>query len=147
MFGTKRKKRWTFDKNFDKTSFKWLDENYKRIYGLRNWTWKTIMLVIRNEHLQYIKEKGDSELDAEYVHIIWDMFLKFGGVLDDNRVPVTNDPEHNDVMLLLNLYSLDSFIFSRLNEGIREKKVECIANLGPFAVGISRMIDDVQRKR
>ena len=147
MFGTKRKKRWAFDETIDKTSFKWLDENYKRIYGLRNWTWKTIMLGIRNEHLQYIKEKGDSEIDAEYVHIIWDMFLKFGGVLDDNRVPVTNDPEHNDVMLLLNLYSLDSFIFSRLNEGIREKKAECIANLGPFAVGISRMIDDVQRKR
>lgn len=53
--------------NFDKNSFKWLAENYtrKNILGLRNWTWKTIMEGIRNEHLYYIKEQGDdAEVDA-----------------------------------------------------------------------------------
>ena len=75
------------------------------------------------------------------------MFLKFGGVLDDNRVPVTNQPDHNDVILLLTLYTSDTFIFSRVNESIRLKQTECIANLGPFAVAISRLIDDVQRNR
>ena len=29
--------------NFDKTSFRWLEQNYVRIKGLRNWTWKTIV--------------------------------------------------------------------------------------------------------
>lgn len=70
------------------------------------------MVGIRNEHLHVIKNQGNtSEIDAKYVQIIWDMFLKFGGVLDGNRTPVTNNPDHNDVKLLLNLYSIDSFIF------------------------------------
>ena len=40
---------------------------------------------------------------------------------------------------------INSFIFSMLNESMREKKIECIKNLGPFCVAISRLIDDIQR--
>ena len=75
------------------------------------------------------------------------MFLKFGGVLDDNKLPVTDKPDHNDVILLLTLWTSETFIFSRVNESTRLKQTECIANLGPFAVAISKLIDDVQRNR
>ena len=38
-------------KNIDKTSFRWLEQNYIRIKGLRNFTWKTIINGIIDEHL------------------------------------------------------------------------------------------------
>ena len=40
-----------FGLNFDKTSFEWLAENYTRIYGLRNWTWLTLIEGIKNENI------------------------------------------------------------------------------------------------
>ena len=105
---SKRKKR----RNYDKTSFKWLAENYIRKKGLRNWTWKTIIEGIRNEHLHELKAQGDkNEIDDKFVYMIWNMFLKFGGVVDFNKTPVTDDPEHNDVALILTLYSMDTFLF------------------------------------
>ena len=30
-------------RSFDNISYRWLDQNYTRIYGLRNWTWRTII--------------------------------------------------------------------------------------------------------
>ena len=74
--------------NFDKNSFEWLSENYKRRFGLRNFTWKTMFKGIRNEHLHEIKTQGDfSGIDAKYVHIIWDMIIEFGGIVNLDSVP------------------------------------------------------------
>lgn len=87
-------------------------ENFIREYGLRNWTWKTIIEGIRDEHLHEIKAQGDdSEIDATFIYMIWNMFLKFGGVVDFNKTPVTDDPEHIDVAIIATLYSMETFLF------------------------------------
>jgi hypothetical protein len=41
--------------NFDKNSFEWLAESYKRKYGLRDWNWKTMFKGIKTEHMHEIK--------------------------------------------------------------------------------------------
>ena len=52
--------------NFDKTSFQWLAQNYMRIFGLRRWTWGTIITGIRNEHILELKsQSNDVEIDTE----------------------------------------------------------------------------------
>jgi hypothetical protein len=62
-------------------------------------------------------------------------------------VPVTNDPEHEDVKAILFLYSLESFLYPRLNKISIEKDLSSIETLGPFAVALTRIIDRVQRLR
>tara|TARA_B110000285_G_C14950056_1_gene526288 strand:- start:257 stop:871 length:615 start_codon:yes stop_codon:yes gene_type:complete len=141
--GGRKKKR-----NFDSTSFEWLAENYIIKYGLRDWTWRTIIKGVRNEHLHEIKLQGKlSKIDAKFVHIIWDMVLKLGGITDIDKVPKLTDPDHKDVKLILTMYSLESFLFKRLNESSRLQETHIIDTLGPFAVALTMIIDKIQQKR
>ena len=103
-------------KNIDKTSYQWLDEQYVGKYGLRGWTWRTIIQGVINEHLNQLKEKGEeTKIDAEYVALIWHTIANLAGITNLDRVPQLTDPEHIDVKLILTMYSLDTFLFSRLN--------------------------------
>lgn len=81
--------------NFDKTSFRWLEQNYVRIKGLRNWTWKTIVEGIIDEHLNQIKMKGEEseQINAKYVGLIWHTFLRLAGITNLRVVPNVRDPE------------------------------------------------------
>jgi hypothetical protein len=58
-------------------------------------------------------------------------------------VPITNDPEHQDVKAILFLYSLESFLYPRLNRISIEKDKSSIDTLGPFAVALTKIIDKV----
>lgn len=60
-------------------------------------------------------EGSNSEIDPEHVHLIWNMIPKLAGVSDKNKVPQLDDPESQDVKIILLLYSLESFLFKRLN--------------------------------
>lgn len=51
---------------------------------------------------------------------MWNMFIKLAGVEDLKLVPRLTDPEHPDVKTILLMYSLESFLFQRLNESSRE---------------------------
>ena len=63
IFATERKEQ----KNHDLNSFKWLSENYERIHGRRNLTWKTVIKGIRNEHLYELKKQPNiSEKEVEF---------------------------------------------------------------------------------
>ena len=43
---------------------------------------------IINEHLKQVNEEGDqSEIDANYVQIIWHMIMKLAGITDLDTVP------------------------------------------------------------
>ena len=44
------------------------------------------------------------------------MIIKLAGIKDLNKVPKLNDPEDTGVKVILTMYSLDSFLFKRLNE-------------------------------
>ena len=98
----------------------------------------TIIQGIRNQHLIEIKsEDGQSEIDAKFVVIIWNMIIKFGGVDNLTQVPSLNDPDHRDVKLILTMYTLDSFLFKRLNLSCRQQDIQFVKNLGPFAIALT----------
>ena len=85
--------------------------------GLRNWTWKTIIDGIIAEHLKSNhSSSSNGEIDDQNIRLMWNMFVKLSGVDDLNQVPQLNDPEHCDVKAILLMYSLESFLFKRLNE-------------------------------
>ena len=71
------------------------------------------------------------------------MFLKFGGVLDINKIPNTKDPDHIDVELIITLFTQDSFLYKRLNENNRLKETQCINNMGPYAVLLTDVIENI----
>jgi hypothetical protein len=77
------------------------------------------------------------------VHLIWYAIPKLAGVNNLDKVPQLRDPEHIDVKLILTMYSLESFLFKRLNESSREKDARVIATLGPFAVALTKIINHV----
>ena len=58
--------------------------------------------------------------DANFVNIIWYSILKFGGVVDIDSQPVFDDPKHNDVQLILTMYTIESFLYKNLNQSTRE---------------------------
>lgn len=62
-------------------------------------------------------------------------------------MPITGDPNSNDVKAALFMYSMESFLYRRLNEISRDKDTNSILTLGPFAVLLTRIIDKAQRKR
>ena len=45
------------------------------------------------------------------------------------------------------MYSLESFLFHRLNLGSREQDTSIILTLGPFAVALSKVINNIQKNR
>ena len=65
------------------------------------------------------------------------------GIDNPNAVPNTSDPEHCHVKTILFIYSLDCFLFKKLNKASRDKDSSVIATLGPFAVAISKIIDKI----
>ena len=134
-------------RNFDTNSFRWLDQNYIRLYGLRNWTWQVIIDGIISEHLIQIERGGDDEIDAKYITLIWQMVLETAGIEDLNKVPSLTDPDHKDVKIILVIYSLESFLFKRLNQSCRDQDTSAIKTLGPFAVALTKIINHIQSKR
>ena len=53
---TSVKQRKTNSYNLDKISFQWLEQNYVRKKGLRNWNWGAIINGIISEHLREISK-------------------------------------------------------------------------------------------
>ena len=71
------------------------------------------------------------------------MILKLAGITNLKIVPILTDPEHRDVKLILTMYSLESFLFRRLNESSREQDTLAIDTLGPFAVSLTKIINNI----
>ena len=67
---------------YDIDSLQWLAENYIKMNGLRNWTWKTIIKGIISEHIKTIKMDIHCDIDANQVEFIWLSFLKVAGIYD-----------------------------------------------------------------
>ena len=81
------------------------------------------------------------------IKALWYTFISAAGIKDLDAVPETEDPEHIDVKTALFIYSLNSFIFTRINEGSRNKDPDVVKTLGPYAVLLTRIIDKIQPKR
>jgi hypothetical protein len=122
----------------------WLAENYIFKKGLRNWTWQVILEGIIQEHLRFLAGKDKIDDEMKYiVRLIWSTFLFVQGIKDLKKVPTIDKPEHEDVKAVLFLYSLESFLYPRLNRISIEKDKSSIMTLGPFAVALTKIIDGV----
>ena len=73
--------------------------------------------------------------------------LKLAGINNLRQIPCLTDPDHRDVKLILIMYSLESFLFFRLNESSRLQDTSAIQTLGPFAVALTKIINNIQQKR
>ena len=75
---------------------------------------------------------------------MWLTFLKVAKVENLKAVPVTSDPKHPHVKAAMFLYSIESFIYKRINKISREKEKSSILTLGPFAAVLTRIIEQAQ---
>jgi hypothetical protein len=73
--------------------------------------------------------------------------LKVAGIEDLSVIPNTCLPEHADVKSILMIYSLECFLFKRMNQASRDKDSSAVKTLGPYAVAISKIIDSVEFNR
>lgn len=116
-------------------------ENYIKIHGLRGWTWESIIKGIIIEHIKSVESQSDKEIEAHHIEILWHSFIQVAGVENLKSVPNTTDPEHFHVKTILFIYSLECFLFKKLNKASRDKDQSVIQTLGPYAVAISKIID------
>jgi hypothetical protein len=79
--------------------------------------------------------------------VIWHTLLKVAKIEDLSKVPDLSDPDNIDVKTILFIYSMESFLYTRINKASRDYDASSIKNLGPFAVALTRIINRSQRKR
>ena len=105
-------------KTFYDDSLQWIANNYIRRYGLRNWCWRIIIAGICEEHIQDINNQDNSrknKIKVGMIKSLWQTFVMVSGIRDFEEVPNTEDPEHPHVKTALFIYSLQSFLFQRIN--------------------------------
>jgi hypothetical protein len=79
--------------------------------------------------------------------LIWHTFLKVSGIEDLSKVPVISDPDHPHVKAIVFVYSMESFLFVRLNQISRQKDPSAIETLGPYSVALTFVINSIEQKR
>jgi hypothetical protein len=80
-------------------------------------------------------------IDKNHIKLLWNTFLKVAGINDLNRVPEVSHPEHSDVKAVMFMYSMESFLYKRINKIQRDKDSSAIHTLGPFAVALTKIIE------
>jgi hypothetical protein len=80
-------------------------------------------------------------VDTYHIKIIWLTLLKVAKIDDLSKSPQTVDPDHKDVKTILFIYSIESFLYDKINKISRDNDVSSIKNLGPFAVALTRIIN------
>ena len=130
-------------KIYDHDSLFWLAKNYIWQKGLRSWTWEVIINGIIQEHAKslIIDQQQADDFQLHHIELIWHTFLKVAKIQDLKKVSVTSNPNHPHVKAILFMYSMESFLYKRVNKISRDKDSSSISTLGPFAVALTRIID------
>ena len=84
---------------------------------------------------------------GEEFEMIWIALLRAATITDLERLPITDEPHHKDVKMILKMYSLESFLFKKLNKACRDRDNTAIDTLGPFAHVLMSVIDQASVKR
>ena len=82
----------------------------------------------------------DKNVDSKNIELVWLTYFKVAKIVNLKEVPVTSDPDHPHVRAAMYLYSIESFIYKRINKISRDKDTSSIMTLGPFAVVLTRII-------
>lgn len=106
--------------SYDYSSLEWLSNSYIMKHGLRGWTWKAIIEGIIREHQRVIEanrkcSKCCDAIGSQHVKIIWYTFFQMYGITNLQSVPKLESPESPDVKAIVFVYSMESFLFIRIN--------------------------------
>ena len=92
------------------------------LYGLRNWTWKLIIEgIIAENMLEYDKDEKSPKVDERHIRLLWYTFLEVVGIKDLDSIPDIKDPEGPDTKAAMYMYSMESFLYKRINKVVRDK--------------------------
>ena len=125
-------------------NFDWLSEKYMLIYGLRDWTWRVIIDGVVCENMIYLGGSEKSSIDVRHIRLLWYTFLEVAGIDDLDRVPKIGNPNGPDIKAAMYMYSMESFLYKRINLIQREKVEQSILTLGPYAVALTKIISNAQ---
>lgn len=76
---------------------------------------------IVKEHKKSIKSEQNKEFELDHIELLWYSFVRAAGVGDLKKVPNTSDPKHAHVKIILLIYSMECFLFKKLNRASRDK--------------------------
>ena len=96
------------------------------------------------EHKKNVESDQEKAIEPHLIELLWYSFLKVAGIDNLKTVPNTSDPNHAHVKTILFIYSMECFLFKKLNKASRDKDQSVIKTLGPYAVAMSKIIDSVQ---
>ena len=77
--------------------------------------------------------------------MLWFTFLEVAGIKNLDCVPNLRDDCSPDVKVAMYMYSMESFLYKRINKVSIDRFSPSIKNLGPFSVLISRIIENSGR--
>jgi len=120
-----------------------LSDKYIMVYGLRDWTWRLIIEGIVSENMLEYQSQGNKlkkKVDVRHIRLLWFTFLEVVGIKDFDSVPDIRDPQGPDTKAAMYMYSMESFLYIRINKVLREKDDQSVKTLGPYAALISRVI-------
>ena len=90
--------------------------------GLRSWNWRTIIEGIIKEHIKYLQMNDQyDDINEWQVRVLWLTFLKVAKIENLDEVPVYTDPYHPHVKACMFMYSMESFLYKRINKLSRDK--------------------------
>jgi hypothetical protein len=98
--------------------------------------------IIQEHANSLIKDSKEADdFQFQHIELIWHTFLKVAKIDNLSEVPVVSNPDHPHVKAILFMYSMESFLYKRINKISRDKDSSSISTLGPFAVALTRIID------
>lgn len=86
-------------------------------------------------------ENNQILLQKSKIKLIWYTFLEIAGIENLDAVPNTNNFDKPDVKAAMYMYSMESFLYKRINKVAIDRFTPSIKNLGPYSVLISRVIE------
>ena len=120
----------------------WLSDKYTALFGLRSWNWQRIIDGIIEEHLAVLQDDSslNKKVDKNQIKLLWLTFLEIAGIENLREVPNTRESS-SDVKVAMYMYSMESFLYKRINKVSIDRFTPSVKNLGPFSVLISRTIE------
>ena len=85
----------------------------------------------------------NDKIDLRNIELLWYSFIEAMGIQDLDTIPSINSESQcgPDTKVAMYIYSMESFLYTRINKVSRERNCPSIQNLGPYAVLISRLIE------
>ena len=70
---------------------------------------------------EFQDDSENKKVDVRHIRLLWYTFLEVVGVQNVDKVPNIKDPMGPDTKAALYMYSMESFLYKRLNKVVRDK--------------------------